>query len=209
MTIAFASVAVLAAITSARTTAQAATDSTATGSATSKATVMVTTIPDFQGAWRLDKSASDAPPKREGNGSGGWRRGRGPGGGGAGAPPPGGPEGGRRPGASGRRPVPLPDLMHVTHTETMVSFEDSAGTVIQEITTAPEADTLLHVPGALLLHGTWKDQALEVQRSGARGTVRQAYAIEDGGRSLVVRTTVSPADGESRTFKRVYRRVDS
>ena len=99
--------------------------------------------------------------------------------------------------------------MHVTHTETMVSFEDSAGTVVQEITTTPDADTLLHAPGAMLLHGAWKEQTLEVERKGRQGSVRQSYAIEDGGRSLVVRTTMSPATGETRTFKRVYRRVDS
>ena len=187
-------------------------------------------IPQLQGEWRLDPAASDQPQRPEGAGAGGWRRGGGGGGGGGGwsGGGPGGSGSGREGGGDrgrwgggrnggmrragdvvGGRPARLPDLMHVTQTETLISFEDSTGKVLQEIVTVSgEADSLMHAPGAPQFHGTWKDQWLTVERGREGFSVRQSYGVENG--ALIVRITVPPRDGqEERTFKRVYRRTES
>jgi len=124
---------------------------------------------------------------------------RGPRGGG-----PGGPDG-------AARPARLPDLMHVTMTATLVSFEDSTGKVLQEITTlAGAADQQAHAPGAQVLSGEWKSGKLEIQRPG-RGEMKmtETITLEEKGALLVIRTSM-PAFGDrpARERKRVYRRVD-
>ncbi len=116
--------------------------------------------PDFTGDWRLDPRHSEMPPRPEAGGSGrghmgggGWGGGRGGMGGGGEGGWGGGRRGGRRGGGeggsgesgsnggdqanrdegggAGARPVRLPDLMHITQTAAIVSFEDSSGVVLR------------------------------------------------------------------------------
>jgi hypothetical protein len=186
--------------------------------------------PDLTGQWRLDLRRSDSMQRPQGGPeSGGPRGGRGggPGGGGGeggrggmggrgwgghGGGPRGGPGGGPGPGQgeAGPRPVRLPDLIHVTQTATIASFEDSTGAVVQEITTlGDEADTLAHAPGAVVLNGQWKGEKLEVQRQGPRGgKMTQTFTLEGKGNTLVIHTKIeSSGDMPAREFKRVYQRV--
>jgi hypothetical protein len=161
-----------------------------------------------------------------GGGQGGFGRG-GPGGGGQDGEngPPSGDEqssgnaddsGTRR--ARGGRPVRLPDLMHVTQTDQIVSFEDSTGTVLQEITTIGAArDTLLHSPGASVMAGAWVGDTLVVRNDGPRGMkMTQTITFDARNDLLVLRTKMEPPAGQSnsesgsmpaREFKRVYARV--
>ena len=130
--------------------------------------------------------------------------GRGPGG------PGGDVERGPRGGGAGMRPARLPDLMHVTQTGTVVSFEDSSGAVVQEITTLAGAeDTLAHAPKAQVLSGQWTGDSLVVERLGPRGGKRtEIISLEDKGSLLVIRTKIeSSGDLPAREFKRAYRRV--
>jgi len=169
--------------------------------------------PDLTGTWRLDEKRSDAPPRpSEGGGGGGHHGGGGRGmhhgnwGGGGGNGGGGGGEGG--PPAGARRTAPLPEVIHITETATVVSFEDTTGAVLQEITTLNGApDKQAHAPGAPVIAGAWNDQALEISHQGGRGTMTQTYTLEDGGRTLVVKSAFTGGDGESREFKRVYDRV--
>ncbi|HEY6867396.1 MAG TPA: hypothetical protein VI792_09070 [Candidatus Eisenbacteria bacterium] len=170
--------------------------------------------PDLNGDWRLDPSRSDAPPRPPGGpqaeeGHGGWS---GHGGGGH----HGGGEGHRDGGGSGRggpeaRPARLPDLMHVTQTKSVVSFEDTTGHVVREITTVPaSADTFAHAPGAQLLSGTWSGGQLVVERTGGNGfKLTETIALEGDQRSLVILTKVEDGSNPAREFKRVYRRMPS
>jgi hypothetical protein len=101
--------------------------------------------------------------------------------------------------------------MHVTMTGTLVSFEDSSGKVLQEITTlAGAADRQAHAPGAQVLSGEWKGDQLEIQRPG-RGEMKltETITLEEKGTLLVIRTAM-PAFGDrpARERKRVYRRAD-
>ena len=187
--------------------------------------------PDLTGDWRLDAAHSDAPP---GPGSGADMRGGrgGPGGrggggrvGGGGRGGFGGRRGGDGAGGAGRggegpdgagfaggRPGRLPDLMHITQTRTLVSFEDTTGHVIREITTvSAEADTFAHVPGVLRLTGVWKGDHLVVQRSGGRGgSMTETITLEGDGHTLKIDTKLeSGGSTPSREFKRVYQRVPS
>ncbi|HUK62444.1 MAG TPA: hypothetical protein VLV15_03895 [Dongiaceae bacterium] len=139
-----------------------------------------------------------------GGGGGGWGGGRG-GGGSAGRGGGGGPD------ASGgaMRPVRLPDLMHVTQTLDIVSFEDSTGKVLQEIGLMdPKADTLMHSPGAMVLHGQWQGDTLDVERDSPRGKAIQGYYLQDDGKTLVIHTLINTSSNENVIeFKRVYHRV--
>ncbi len=186
-------------------------------------------VPDMTGQWRLDPKRSDvmggAGGGEEPGGPRGERLGGRPGGmGGPGGPGGrrgmGGPGGvgraggegarGPRPEGAARRPARLPDLMHVTHTDQLVSFEDSTGTVLQEITTLGGAkDDLAHAPGATVLSGGWKGDTLVVQRQGPRGgKVTESIRLEADGSLLVVRTRIEGSeDMPAREFKRVYARV--
>jgi hypothetical protein len=89
-----------------------------------------------------------------------------------------------------------------------VSFEDSTGAVGQEITTLGGAkDTLAHAPGAPVIAGAWDDQALVISHPARGGTMTQTYSLEDGGRTLMVRSSFTGGpDGQLREFKRVYTR---
>jgi hypothetical protein len=195
-----------------------------------------TTAPDLTGEWRLDAKHSDSMQRegggnREGSprGGGGWGGGgwggesggsggwpghggghRGHGGGGQGDA--GGGDGDSRGGPAGdasARPVRYPNLMHLTETPTLVSVEDSSGTVLQEITTIAGDDTLMHAPGAQLVRGEWKGDALEIQRPGPRGgTMRQTFRLEQKGAQLVIETSMGGSGGmPGISFKRLYNRV--
>ncbi len=114
--------------------------------------------------------------------------------------------------ASAQRPARLPDLMHVTQTPSEVSFEDSSGAVLQEITTLGSApDTMAHSPGALVLNGEWKKDKLEITRQSPRGgKITQTISLEGKGDVLVIETKMQGSgDMPSREFKRVYDRVKS
>ena len=186
--------------------------------------------PDLTGQWRLDSRRSDTMRRPEGGGERrGGSGGRGGGGewggrgeGGAGEPGRGGRgsagrSGGGRggdegPARGGPRLARLPDVMHVTQTGSIVSFEDSSGAVVQEITTVDaKEDTLVHAPGAQVMRGEWKGGGLEVQRPGPRGAkVTQIITLEDEGKSLVIRTRMeSSGSMPARDLKRVYRRTES
>jgi hypothetical protein len=119
-------------------------------------------------------------------------------------------EQGQRSDGAPRRPVRLPDLMHVTQTANLVSFEDSSGAVLQEITTLGGAkDTLFHAPRAQVLTGEWKSDKLQVQRPGpGKMKMTEIITLEDKGDLLVIRTKIeSSGDLPAREFKRAYRRV--
>jgi len=145
-------------------------------------------------------------------GGGGFGGGPPGGGGGFGGGPPGeGQDGSSSGGTRGTPPRPLPDLMHVTDSERLISFEDSTGAVLQEITVLAsegEKDTLMHAPGALVLAGRWKDTKLEATHS-ARGGMKLTQAITfEGDTVLIVRTKMSGSDRmPASEFKRFYRRV--
>jgi hypothetical protein len=113
-------------------------------------------------------------------------------------------------GRSGARPVRLPELMHVTETASIVSFEDSSGAVLREIATVPaEADTFTHAPGAEHVSGQWQDGKLVIQRTGPRESkITETISLKDDGKSLLIDTKVeSGGDMPSREIKRVYNRV--
>jgi hypothetical protein len=147
-----------------------------------------------------------------GGGGGYGRGGRGGRGGGG---EPGGGEGqgeGQAASDSTRRPARLPDLIHITQTPNELSFEDSTGAVLQEITTlGAEQDTLMHSPGAQIVSGEWKGDKLEIQRQGGRGMkITQTISLEGKGDLLVIQTKMEGSgDMPSRSFKRVYDRVKS
>jgi hypothetical protein len=115
-------------------------------------------------------------------------------------------------GAQSARPLRLPNLMHVTQATSLVSFEDSTGAVIREVTTvSAAADTYLHSPGAERVTGQWNGSQLVIQRPGWRGgTMTETLSLEDHGRSLVIRTAMkAEGDTPAREFKRVYRKEES
>ena len=177
-------------------------------------------VPDLNGDWRLDPARSDVPLRPPGGpdsqeargGHGGW--GGHAGGGGEGRHGGGGGHHGDGEGRGGpeTRPARLPDVMHVTQTKSVVSFEDTSGHVIREITTvAAAADTFAHAPGAQLLSGQWSGSQLVVQHAATSGfKLTETIALEDGGRSLVIDTKVeSNGSTPAREFKRVYERMPS
>lgn len=150
------------------------------------------------------------PPGGGGGGFGGGPPGGG-GGGFGGGPPGEGQDGSSTSGTRGTPPRPLPELMHVTDSDQLISFEDSTGAVLQEITlTASESekDTLMHAPGAQVFTGQWKDAKLEAKYSG-RGSMKLTQAITfEGDTVLIVRTKMA-GSGQmpANEFKRFYRRV--
>lgn len=180
--------------------------------------------PDLTGTWKFEPKSSDSMQRPEGGSrEPGQRGGRG-GPGGPGGDGERGPRGGGGPGGDGERgsrdgggsggaarPARLPDLMHVTMTPAIVSFEDSTGKVLQEITTlAGATDQQAHAPGAQVVSGEWKGDHLEIQRPGRGETkLTETITLEAKGTLLVIRTAM-PAMGDrpAREHKRVYRRVE-
>jgi hypothetical protein len=90
-----------------------------------------------------------------------------------------------------------------------VSFEDSSGTVLQEIATVTAAaDTMMRAPGAVHVLGSWASNTLTVSHESPRGKVTETWKVESSGKAL---DQVIAFNGEqgSRTMKRVYRRVEA
>jgi hypothetical protein len=140
-------------------------------------------------------------------GSGSWNGGGGHhhgGGGGSSAD-------GSSPESGGQRPARLPDIMHVTQTAKLVSFEDSTGAVIREVATVPaEADTFARAPGAQHVAGTWQKDKLVIARPGPRDSrVTETISLKDKGKTMVIDVKVEPAEGSPVEFKRVYERVSA
>ena len=189
------------------------------------------TATDLTGDWRLDPAHSDMPPTGGsggehgehggGGGGGGYGGHHGGGGGYGGGHGGGGGEwGGHHGGGSGSegasaesgggggRGPRLPALIHITHTPTLVSFEDSTGTVLQEIATvAAAADTMTRAPGALHVAGTWDGKALTVTHESPRGKVKETWQLEKSGQAIDQVIAFDSEQG-SRTMRRVYRRVE-
>ena len=183
---------------------------------------------DLGGTWRIDLERSDSP-RREGLGGGrrddehGTRARDGARDGkdvrekdghetdgrerGSMRSPDGFRSGGPR-GARGRRgPRFLPQTFVIQQrADGTLRFVDESGTTVRVIETAKGS-----VSGRDAISGQWKGRELVVERSG-RGKVRviESYALEDGGRTLVIRTERKADEGErSRTMRRVYRRVSA
>lgn len=159
---------------------------------------------DLSGQWQLDPSRSDLPGGREGRGGGfrrrEWNR------------PDGGAERGGMPGrGQGERPRPrggrLPRMLRIEQAGDLVTIADSTGTTVQEIRIG-RAPGGTADEGVQQLAGRWHDGKLETERSTERGSMVQTFSLDDGGRTLVVRTEMKSSDGGmSREFKRVYRKV--
>jgi hypothetical protein len=180
------------------------------------------------GAMRGGRGGFGGGPGGFGGGPGGFGGGPGgPGGGGFGRGGRGGPGGGPPQGEAqaggtggesrrGARPARLPELFHVTQTDDLVSFEDSTGTVLQEITTIGAAkDTLAHAPGAQVVAGAWEGGKLVVHREGMRGMkVTETISYDEKNQWLVVQVRMEGSSGgeggqsmPAREFKRVYARA--
>ena len=175
---------------------------------------------DLTGDWKLDLAHSDMPPQgggeHGGGGGGGYGGHHGGGGNGSGGGGgwgghhggPGGAPGGASAGGGGRG-VRLPELIHITQTPTLVSFEDSSGVVLQEIATVvAAADTMTRAPGALHVAGTWDGKSLTVTHESPRGKVKETWQLEKSGQSLDQVVAFDSEQG-TRTMKRVYRRVET
>ena len=167
--------------------------------------------PNFTGYWVIDRKASDKPPQ----GMGGMGRGGHGGHGGewGGGPPPGGmPEGGPRPegmegrggGGGGMRRM-MPPKMRITTSDQGLAVADSSGTIVQQINFgSAAADGAQKEPPQF--GSSWKGDKLVVTHEGPRGTVTETFDLDEGGKRLVVETTMQGKDGEKRTMKRVYNR---
>jgi hypothetical protein len=177
---------------------------------------------DAQQRGSRDRGSGGGPPGGGGGGFGGGPPSGGGGGGFGGGPPGGGGGFGGGPPDEDQNssaksttrtapPRPLPDLMHVTESDQLISFEDSTGAVLQEITlTASESekDTLVHAPGAQVFTGQWKDAKLEAKPSG-RGGMKLTQAITFEGDTVLIIRTKMAGSGQmpANEFKRFYRRV--
>jgi len=191
---------------------------------------------DLSGDWQLDPAHSEMPPQgggggehggggggygghHGGGGGGGWGGGGGGyggghGGGGYGGHHGGGGGGGESAqaegggGGGGGRSPRLPTMIHITQTPTLVSFEDSTGTVLQEIATvAAAADTMTRAPGALHVLGTWDGKTLTVTHESQRGKAKETWQLEKNGQAIDQVIAFDSEQG-SRTMKRVYRRLE-
>jgi hypothetical protein len=181
--------------------------------------------PDLTGAWRLDPNRSQLPPRHDVSGSrhghlmghmghgGGW-------GGGGMRPGGSGGDGGesaevgdRRSGRGARgvagRPMPLPDLMRVAQSDSLIEIADSTGMAIADIATGAALTDGDSSPFRIQRQpGEWKGSRLEVNRD-LNGAVKitDTWELKDKGGTLEIATRVVPEDGPTLDFKRVYRRV--
>jgi len=185
---------------------------------------------DLSGAWQLDRAKSDSPrpPQGMGMGGGGGMGGEhhggmgGPPSAGMGGPPPddmpqggaprgegGPPREGEQRGEGGMRRPGLPPFLRITSSASEVAIADSAGTTVQEILLkAIPADAPAVEKHAPRVPGEWKGDKLTVTRTNSRGVkVTETFALEDGGKTLVVRTKMEPEGGGGFEFKRVYRKA--
>ena len=175
---------------------------TATQAASGKAATV--SAKDFSGFWVIDRKASDKPPQGRGGPGGHHGEWGGPPPGGPGGP--GGPEGmgGPEGGRGGMRRM-LPPTMRITSSETGISVSDSSGTIVQVITlgTVAREDGQKQPPE---FGGVMKSGKLVVTHEGPRGAVTESFDLDEGGKRLVVETTMAGRNGEKRTMKRVYNR---
>jgi len=129
------------------------------------------------------------------------------GGGGGGSQGASAESGGGGGGGGGGRGPHLPEVIHITQTPSLVSFEDSTGTVLKEIATvAAAADTMTRAPGALHVAGSWDGKTLTVTHESQRGKVKESWQLEKSGQALD-QVIAFDSDQGSRTMKRVYRRL--
>jgi hypothetical protein len=105
----------------------------------------------------------------------------------------------------------LPEHIRIEQTAASLTIADSANVPIETIgigSAAPAPPEGMEDERAVpTLPGAWSKGRLEVVRDGPRGKLTQTFALEEGGRSLVIRTKMESSDSRpSREFKRVYRR---
>jgi len=103
----------------------------------------------------------------------------------------------------------LPDWIRIVPEEDGISIVDSIGAPVEEIKVGGAAkEPSGNSPEAPpVLSGKWKGDHLEIVRAGRRGKITQAFALEEDGRLLVIRTKIeSQGPRPSMEFKRVYRR---
>ncbi len=149
---------------------------------------------DLSGTWKIDKEASDAPPKKaEGQRPDGPPP--------EGAKPPGGKDG--KKGKPGR----LGPTFSVEQSGTALTITNKEGDLVREITfgTAPAAQPSDVVP---VMSGQWKGSLLEVTATDPRGRKYvESWSLSDGGKTLTI-AMQRPARGDkpASTMRRVYRK---
>ena len=151
-----------------------------------------------------------------GGGGGGFGRHGGGGGAGEGAPPPdaaagGDPAGAPGGGHGGPRPGWLPGFLRIAQTSKEIEFADSAGAEVREIAlVAAPFDSNAAAPKVPRDPGEWNKSKLEVEKTGPGDLkIKEEFALEDGGQTLVIKTHMDGGRGGSRDLKRTYRRVSA
>lgn len=168
------------------------------GTGTVAATPAAGEMPSFAGTWRLDPAKSTLPGRR--GGAAGMRGGMSPREGGGMAP------GGARRGDRSRRGAgAMPRILHIAQGGGVITLSDSAGTALEEIVYEDPAPPSR---GVRRLGGEWDGARLvALGEAPMGGVLTQHYSLEDGGRTLKIRTRVEPeGDRPTLEFVRVYRR---
>jgi hypothetical protein len=174
------------------------------GVALAKKAEVLQTPTNLSGWWSLDVAKSDTPGMGGPGGWGGRRRG-----GWGGSRPQGDAGGGR-----GGRPARLPSRIHITQDLGIVSIADSIGAPLEEILIGRKVEEppagMEDEKAVPRFAGAWNKGALEVERKGRRGTMKETITLEEGGRDLVIRTSIPARESRpAREFKRVYRRTNT
>lgn len=153
-----------------------------------------------------------------GGGGGGYGRHGGGGGGGGGdadasTPPSDATAGGDAAagGHGGPRPGWLPAFLRIAQTSTEVEFADSAGAEVREIAlVAAPYDSNAAKPKVPRDPGEWDKSKLDVEKTGPGDLkIKEEFALEDGGQTLVIKTHMDGGRGGSRDVKRTYRKVSA
>jgi hypothetical protein len=115
--------------------------------------------------------------------------------------PGGSPRGDR----SRRRPGALARVLHIAQEGGVITLSDSAGMALEEIVYQDPAPPSRRVRR---LGGEWDGASLVALGEGPMGGVlTQHYTLEDGGKTLKIRTRIEPeGDRPIVEFVRVYRR---
>lgn len=167
-------------------------------------------VPSFAGEWRLDRAKSTFPRRPEGGrrgrgmgGDGMWGGGRG---GGMGAEGSGRMRGGREAEGS-RRGGPMRSTIRIDQVDGLLTIADSSGVAFEEIAYEDPAPPR---SGIRRLGGEWNGTSLVALGDGPMGgAVTETYTLQDGGKTLEVRTRIlPPEDRPAMDFVRVYRRVE-
>ena len=97
----------------------------------------------------------------------------------------------------------LPPKIRITSSEQGLSVADSSGTIVQDIRfgTVGKDGAKKEPPQ---FGSSWKGDKLVVTHEGPRGAVTEVFDLDEGGKRLVIETTMQGRDGEKRTMKRVY-----